>query len=156
MSGPTPSRPAADRNLLFGVLALQMDFVTRDALVRAMHAWVLDKAKPLGQVLVEQGRLREDAHLLLEALVEKHLEMHGGDPQKSLASVSSLGPVREELRQVADPDLHASLACVPVARPPGQDAPATRGDNGPAASGGTVEPDPFGTRAPSVGTPTSS
>src|SRR5438552_17045346 len=107
MSGPTPSRPAADRNLLFGVLALQMDFINRDALIRAIHASVLDKDKPLGPILVEQGSLREDAHLLLEALVEKHLEMHGGDPRKSLASVSSLGPVRDELRQVADPDLHA-------------------------------------------------
>ena len=36
-----------DRNLLFGILALQMDFVRRDALITAMHAWVLDKAKPL-------------------------------------------------------------------------------------------------------------
>jgi hypothetical protein len=26
MPQPTPSRPAADRNLLFGILALQMDF----------------------------------------------------------------------------------------------------------------------------------
>src|SRR5436305_7885748 len=95
----TRSQPAADRNLLFGVLALQMDFISRDALVRAMNAWVLDKAKPLGQILVEQGGLRSDAHLLLEALVQKHLELHGGDPQKSLASVSSLGPVREQLQQ---------------------------------------------------------
>src|SRR5436309_13789548 len=99
MSAPTRSQPASDRNLLFGVLALQMDFINRDALVRAVNAWVLDKDKPLGQILVEQGSLREDAHLLLEALVEKHLEMHGGDPHKSLASVSSLGPVLEELRR---------------------------------------------------------
>ena len=36
----------ADRNLLFGILALQMDFITRDQLVAAMHAWVLAKAPP--------------------------------------------------------------------------------------------------------------
>ena len=42
---------AADLNLLFGILALQMDFVTRDALIAAMHAWVLDKDKPLGRIL---------------------------------------------------------------------------------------------------------
>ena len=41
----------ADRNLLFGILALQMDFIGRDALIAAMHAWVLDKAKPLGRIL---------------------------------------------------------------------------------------------------------
>src|SRR5262245_18656914 len=49
--------PAADRNLLFGILALQMDFVSRDALIAGMHAWVLDKTKPLGQILADQGAL---------------------------------------------------------------------------------------------------
>ena len=44
--------PAADRNLLFGILALQMDFIRRDHLIAAMHAWVLDKAKPLGEILL--------------------------------------------------------------------------------------------------------
>ena len=43
----------ADRNLLFGILALQLDFIARDALIAAMHAWVLEKSKPLGQVLVD-------------------------------------------------------------------------------------------------------
>ena len=56
---------AADRNLLFGILALQMDFISRDSLVAAMNAWVLDKARPLGQVLLEQGALRPDTHALL-------------------------------------------------------------------------------------------
>ena len=45
----------ADRNLLFGILALQMDFISRDVLVAAMNAWVLDKGKPLGQVFLEPG-----------------------------------------------------------------------------------------------------
>ena len=43
---PQPN-PAADLNLLFGILALQMDFISRDQLVAAMHAWVLDKSKAL-------------------------------------------------------------------------------------------------------------
>src|SRR5262249_40041689 len=41
MSDATPGPPSADRNLLFGILALQLDFVSRDALVAAMNAWVL-------------------------------------------------------------------------------------------------------------------
>jgi eukaryotic-like serine/threonine-protein kinase len=44
-----------DRNLLFGILALQMDFIGRDALVKAMNAWVLDKAKPLGRILLDKA-----------------------------------------------------------------------------------------------------
>ena len=70
------SNSPVDRNLLFGILALQMDFVSRDALIAAMHAWVLDKQKPLGQILVEQRALADDARGLLDALVTKHLELH--------------------------------------------------------------------------------
>src|SRR5262249_6790688 len=76
------SHAAADRNLLFGILALQMDFITRDALVGAMHAWVLDKARPLGEILAAQGALGPDEHALLTALVHKHLERHGGNPRE--------------------------------------------------------------------------
>src|SRR6516164_7458635 len=61
MPEPTPSHSSADRNLLFGILALQMDFINREALIQAMHAWVLAKAKPLGQILQEQRALRADA-----------------------------------------------------------------------------------------------
>jgi serine/threonine-protein kinase len=86
---------------------------------------VLDKHKPLGQVLVEQGALREDTRAALEVVVGKHLELHGGDPQHSLAAVSSLRSLRQDLGQVADPDLQASLALVSAARPPGADPDLT-------------------------------
>lgn len=46
--------PTADRNLLFGILGLQMDFIDRDQLVEAMNAWVLDKTKSLGTI--REGR----------------------------------------------------------------------------------------------------
>ena len=60
---------SADRNLLFGILALQMDFISREALITAMNAWVLTKSKPLGQLRLEvsdrgepgAGRGNEDA-----------------------------------------------------------------------------------------------
>src|SRR5690242_14944290 len=102
MSVPRPAR-AADRNLLFGILALQMDFITRDALVKAMNAWVLEKNKALGEILVAQGAMHADARNLLEPLVQKHLELHDNDPEKSLAAVSSVGSVHDELKQIADP-----------------------------------------------------
>ena len=79
MSDSTPGQPSADRNLLFSILALQMDFVSRDTLVGAIHAWVLDKARPLGEILVAQGALGPDEHELLTALVQKHLELNPDD-----------------------------------------------------------------------------
>src|SRR5437588_13076338 len=94
--------PSADRNLLFGMLAVQMDFLSRDALFAAMQAWVFDKSKPLGQILQDQKALDADAHALLEALVRKHLALHGDDPAKSLAAVSSVASAREQLNRIAD------------------------------------------------------
>ncbi len=131
-----PSTARADRNLLFGILALQMDFVTRDQLVAGMHAWVLDKAKPLGQLLYDQGALAAHALALLEPLVAHHLQRHGNDPEKSLQAVSTARSVQAELQQIADPDVQASLTHVSAAGPP---------------------IDPHATAPPpSVGTPTSS
>jgi eukaryotic-like serine/threonine-protein kinase len=40
------SQADTDRNLLFGILALQMDFISRDALIAAMNAWVIQKHGP--------------------------------------------------------------------------------------------------------------
>ena len=55
----TISQPKnADRNLLFGVLALQLKFISRNALIAAMNAWALTKATPLGQILCEHGACR--------------------------------------------------------------------------------------------------
>src|SRR5439155_22481356 len=109
------SGAAADRNLLFGILALQMDFINRDQLVGAMNAWVLEKARPLGQLLVEQSALDPNEHSLLAALVEKHLERHGNDPEKSLAALSSVESARKDLERVADADVQASLVHVSAA-----------------------------------------
>jgi predicted kinase len=72
MSDAPPAPAGADRNLLFGILALQMDLISRDALIAAMHAWVLDKARPLGYFLRQQGALTADDEALLDALVHKH------------------------------------------------------------------------------------
>ncbi|HZY83562.1 MAG TPA: serine/threonine-protein kinase, partial [Gemmataceae bacterium] len=76
-----------------------------------------------------------DERALLDALVQKHLQRHGNDPQKSLAAVSSIGSVREQIQQFGDAEMHASLAHVSAARDEGAD--------------------PFVTQPPTVGTPTS-
>jgi tetratricopeptide (TPR) repeat protein len=47
----------ADRNLVPGILAAQLDFVSRDALFGAMNAWAARKATPPGALLVGRGDL---------------------------------------------------------------------------------------------------
>src|SRR6185369_3392067 len=104
---------AADRNLLFGILALQMDFVTREQLIGGMQAWVLAKDRPLAEHLVKAGALRLDQRQLLEPLVEAHIRQHGNDPQQSLAAISSAASLRDDLASLRDDQLQASLVHVP-------------------------------------------
>jgi WD40 repeat protein/serine/threonine protein kinase len=99
----------SDRNLLFGILAVQMNFVTRDALIAAMHAWVLEKSKPLGQILVEQQALSVTRQSLLEQLVDEHLAAHDGNAEKSLAAVGGVRPIRDDLLPITGLELHATL-----------------------------------------------
>ena len=106
-------KKASDRNLLFGVLALQLDFIQRDDLVRGMNAWLLEKHLGLGQVLVQQGTLAADTQALLETLVDKHLKMHGDDPSQSLAAVGA-GALHEELSAITDPGVQAALSQRPL------------------------------------------
>jgi WD40 repeat protein/serine/threonine protein kinase len=110
MSNPAAGNPAADRNLLFGILAVQMDFVRRDALISAMNTWVLAKHRPLGELLQEQGALSAEHRQLLEQMAAAHLKAHGGDAQQSLAAVRHGSMIGAVLGSVADRDLQASLA----------------------------------------------
>jgi WD40 repeat protein len=109
-AAPTPR--GADANLLYGMLALQMNFVGRDALLAAMQAWVFDKARPLGQILQEQGRLTPERRLVLDNMLAEHLKAHDSDPHKSLAAAVVPDALRDELRVLADADVQASLAAL--------------------------------------------
>src|SRR5262249_28449813 len=81
--GLTPFQDTA-LNLLFGLLALQNNFISRDVLVAAFGRWIADKSKPLDQILFDLGHLDADCHALLTGLVRQHLKLHGDNPDKSL------------------------------------------------------------------------
>jgi serine/threonine protein kinase len=110
MPNLTPASPSADRNLLFGILAVQMDFVSRDALIAAMNAWVLAKHRPLGDFLVEAKAMTPERQSLLDALADEHLKAHGGDAQRSLAAMATHSTLGELAGSIADPELQANLA----------------------------------------------
>jgi WD40 repeat protein/serine/threonine protein kinase len=113
------SAPSADRNLIFGLLAMQMDFVTREQLLDAMHAWMLEKQTPVGEILCRRGVLDARRARALDALVDIHVEQHG-NPQASLEALRVEPSVRRDLGQLDDADVQASLAGLPS-----QDSSAT-------------------------------
>src|SRR2546423_1796317 len=107
----------ADRNLLFGILAVQRDFISADQLVAALDAWVQDRTRPLGQILLEQGALPAPRRAQLEALVEEHLKRHA-DPGTSLTAVGPQSAEEVGLRVAAPPDLQATLSTLAGPHPP--------------------------------------
>jgi serine/threonine-protein kinase len=117
---PSPYQEAA-RNLLFGLLALQNNFISRDVLVAAFGTWIAHKSRPLDQVLLDRGHLDTDCHALLAGLVRQHLKLHGDDPEKSLEDLSAIGGVLRRLMDLGDAQLSASLGHVATARPGDQD-----------------------------------
>src|SRR5262249_17856096 len=92
---------AADRDLLFGLLALQNGLINQGQLVAAFQAWTLDKSRNLADHLEARGDLTAAKRALLESLAAVHLEAHGGDAEKSLAATAGLGALRGELEPVA-------------------------------------------------------
>jgi hypothetical protein len=54
-----------DRNLLFGCLALQNNFISREELITAVSAWLVDKSRALDEILRERGALAEEQRKLV-------------------------------------------------------------------------------------------
>jgi hypothetical protein len=100
---------AADREILFGLLALQNGLVGRDDLVTAFQIWMKDKTQTLAQILQQRTSGLPAEFELLQRLVELHITKHGQDPQQSLASLSSLDSVINELQQLGNADIEATF-----------------------------------------------
>jgi serine/threonine protein kinase len=114
---------AADRDLLFGLLALQVGLIDQDQLVVAFRAWTRDRARPLADQLADRDDLDPDQRAGVEAMVGLHLKKHGGDAGKSLAAIPAGRSTRESLAALGDPALEQTLA--QLASGSGDDADAT-------------------------------
>jgi eukaryotic-like serine/threonine-protein kinase len=100
---------AADRHLLFGLLALQTGIINQGQLVAAFQAWTLDKARGLADHLEARGDLTRAKRAALEALAAVHLETHGGNVEQSLAAVPTSRSTRASLASLREPDIEAML-----------------------------------------------
>jgi serine/threonine-protein kinase len=117
------SQPASDRNLLFGNLALQKDLVSKEALLRAVDAWMGNPLRPLADVLVEQGALADDARALLETLVADCPGPHGNGAAHGSPPAPLPCTPRPSLQPTVDPAPPAPPTTLPP-QPAVQDAPA--------------------------------
>src|SRR4051794_2519108 len=108
-AAPMAHRDDTPRDLLFGLLALQNGLIDQDQLLNAFRAWTRDKGRPLADLLVDQHALDAGDRAAVEALAARHLRKHGGDAEKSLASVPVGRSTREALAQVDDPGVQATV-----------------------------------------------
>ena len=116
----------ADRNLLFGLLALQNGLINQSQLVAAFQAWTLDKARALADHLISLGHLKDDERAAVEAMAALHVKRHG-DVERSLAAIPAGRSTRESLARLGDPEIEGTLArvrCAPT-RPDDEDDPET-------------------------------
>ena len=102
---------AAERNLLFGLLALQNGLINQGQLVAAFQAWTLDKARALADHLLALGHLNDAQRAVVEAMADLHVAKHG-DVERSLAAIPAGRSTHESLARLGDPDIEDTLTHV--------------------------------------------
>ncbi len=101
-----------DRNLLFGVLALQADLIDADRFAEACSAWAAKKAVPLADLLCDRGWITADERAHVEFLLERKLRKHHGDAHASLAAAAD-DRVRSLIAAADDVDVRRSIVDSP-------------------------------------------
>jgi len=84
-----------DRNLLFGVLAVQLRFLTPQKLVDAAAIWAANQSRPLSEILLELGYLTADKIKAIEDILSLQIREHAGDIHATLMSFGGHRAVHE-------------------------------------------------------------
>jgi serine/threonine-protein kinase len=100
---------SADRNLLFGVLALQLELLEPARFAEACSAWATRRDTPLADLLVERGWLTVEDRAEVDRLLERKLQRHGGDARAGLAEAAT-PEARRLLECLDEPAIRESLA----------------------------------------------
>ena len=89
----------ADRgsDLLFGVIALQMNFITQAQFVEVMTLLPSSPGKSAEELFAEKGYLNSAKVEALQGLLKVQLEEHGGDVDKSIAAFGDNPAVQQTM-----------------------------------------------------------
>jgi eukaryotic-like serine/threonine-protein kinase len=118
-----------ERNLLFGLLALQNGLIDQGALFAAFAAWTRNKGRPLADHLIDLGNLDAPRRAIVDAMAGLHVQALGGDAGKSLAVLAVGRSTRASLSRAGGPEVEATLGHV------GSAQPAFRDDDDPERTG---------------------
>lgn len=99
---------STDRNLLFGVLALQLEYVDPSQFADVCAAWAARKDMSVADILVERGWITPQARHEVEGLLTRKVNKHEGDARKALGDVADPN-VRDAMRDVGDEKVDETL-----------------------------------------------
>jgi hypothetical protein len=114
----------ADRQILFGLVAIRLKLVSLPQVSRALAEWSADGDRSLARLLIERRQLDEKSGALVESAVLHRVAMAGGNAASSLESFTGSDDL-EALRHV--------LERTKKPAPPAEKTVA-RSDNRPAAA----------------------
>lgn len=84
-----------DRNLLFGVLAVQLHYVNPQQLVEASAKWAVKQGESLGNILEDLGHISNENRELIEKLLDSQVKEHNGDINATFQSFGGERAVHE-------------------------------------------------------------
>ncbi len=103
-----------DRNLLFGVFALQLELIDESKFVDACAVWAMRRETSLAEVLIARGWLSLPDRQEVDKLLERKLKKNGGDVRKTLGVVADAA-ARTVIRTIDNPAIRKSLSSLPPA-----------------------------------------
>lgn len=106
----------ANREILFGLLAAQLQFVPRSAIVDAVRDWLQDQRKSVGEILIKKGVLQLDQRELLDSLTNEQIKKKWGDIVQSIADLSSVTQLLADLQSLKAVELKQSLETIIITR----------------------------------------
>jgi len=77
-----------ERNLLFGVFAVQLGIVSSQSVMAAAAAWAADRSTGVAERLLSSGAITSAKRALVDGLVTEAVRQHDGDVSKTLGSIA--------------------------------------------------------------------
>ena len=92
-----------DRNLLFGLIAMQSDLIDMRQFVDACTLWGSRKDSTLAEILVDQKWLLPEDRQHVDYLLQRRMQKAGGNIRKSLAAIPD--DLKTALQSIDDRDI---------------------------------------------------
>ena len=108
----SPEMGVEERNVLSGIIAFQNHFIDQEIFAETLLTCKSNNNADLVKTLHAQGAITQDQVGLLHALVDKHAANHNGDVRESIASLSSLGPIRRAIASISDPVVRQDIETI--------------------------------------------